>query len=76
MNNLINNIRTQLQKLKCRIANLTKRVAYIEDNCCNGGGGGVQSIVPGDNISIDNTDPQNPVVSSTGGNLTLEQALS
>lgn len=71
MNNMIANIRTQLQKLKCRIANLTKRVAYIEDNCCNGGGGGdgVQSIVPGDNISVDNTDPQNPVVSSTGGGI-------
>lgn len=78
MNNMIANIRTQLRKLKCRITNLTKRVAYIEDNCCNGGGGGdgIQSIIPGDNISVDNTDPQNPVVSSTGGggNLTLEQA--
>lgn len=71
MNNMIANIRTQLQKLKCRIANLTKRVAYIEDNCCNGGGGGdgIQSIVAGDNISVDNTDPQNPVVSSTGGGI-------
>lgn len=66
MNNIIANIRTQLRKLKCRIANLTKRVAYIEDNCCNGGGDGIQSIVPGDNISVDNADPQNPVVSSTG----------
>lgn len=35
---------------------------------------GIQSIIPGDNITVDNTDPQNPVVSSTGGNLTLEQA--
>lgn len=65
MNNIIANIRTQLQKLKCRIANLSKRVTYIEDNCCNGSGGdGIQSIVPGDNISVDNTDSVNPIVSA------------
>ena len=29
--------------------------------------GGIQSIVAGTNITIDNTDPANPVVSSTGG---------
>ncbi len=28
---------------------------------------GVQSVVAGANITVDNTDPQNPVVSSTGG---------
>lgn len=70
MNNIIANIISQLQKLKCKIANLTKRVTYIEDNCCNGGGGGgdgIQSIIPGENISVDNTDPRNPIVSSTGG---------
>lgn len=129
MNNIIANIRTQLQKLKCRIANLSNRVTYIEDNCCNGGGsieqdnifrvvevsltelglttdateseiqialanyieslninveddevyvwqvtgytsedsGGIQTIIAGDNITIDNTDPQNPIISSTGG---------
>lgn len=68
MNNIIANIRTQLQKLKCRIVNLSNRVTYIENNCCNGGGGGgIQSIIPGDNISVDNTDPQNPIISSTGG---------
>lgn len=32
-----------------------------------GSGGGVQSIVPGTGIAVDNTDPQNPVVSATGG---------
>lgn len=30
----------------------------------SGGGGGIQSIVEGDNITIDNTDPLNPVVNS------------
>jgi hypothetical protein len=31
-----------------------------------GGGGGVQSVVPGDGIDVDSTDPANPVVSATG----------
>lgn len=77
MNNIIANIRTQVQKLKCRIANLSNRVTYIEDNCCNGGSGdGIQSIVAGDNISVDNTDPQNPIVSSTGELQDLQSVLS
>lgn len=29
--------------------------------------GGIQSIVAGDGIAVDNTDPENPVVSATGG---------
>jgi hypothetical protein len=32
-------------------------------------GGGVQSIVAGANITVDNTDPANPIVSSTGGDI-------
>ncbi len=28
-------------------------------------GSGIQSIVEGDNISVDNTDPLNPIISST-----------
>jgi hypothetical protein len=31
------------------------------------GGDGVLEIVPGDNIMVDNTDPQRPIVSATGG---------
>jgi parallel beta-helix repeat protein len=34
-----------------------------------GSGGGVESIVPGGNISVDNTDPANPVVSATGAGI-------
>jgi hypothetical protein len=34
--------------------------------------GGVQSVVPGTNISVDNTDPLNPVVSSSLGVITLK----
>lgn len=30
-------------------------------------GGGVESIVAGTNITVDDTDPQNPIVSATGG---------
>jgi len=30
-------------------------------------GGGVQSVTAGTNVTVDNTDPQNPIVSSTGG---------
>ena len=39
-----------------------------------GGGVGqvVRSIVAGSNITVDNTDPQNPIVSSTGGISTFE----
>lgn len=32
-----------------------------------GGGGGIQSVVAGTNVTVDNTDPLNPVVSATGG---------
>lgn len=31
------------------------------------GAGGVQSVVAGSNITVDNTDPANPIVSATGG---------
>ncbi len=34
--------------------------------------GGIQSIQEGDNISIDNTDPLNPIISATGGGTTGE----
>lgn len=30
-------------------------------------GGGIQTIVAGTNITVDDTDPENPIVSSTGG---------
>lgn len=36
--------------------------------CCTGGtGGGIQSIVAGTNVTIDNTDPLNPIISASGG---------
>jgi hypothetical protein len=36
-------------------------------NLLDGTGDGVQSIVAGANITVDATDPQNPVISATGG---------
>lgn len=33
----------------------------------SGGGTGIQSIVAGPNVTVDDTDPQNPVVSASGG---------
>lgn len=35
------------------------------------GGTGIQSIVAGDNITVDDTDPNNPIVSATGGSILL-----
>lgn len=32
-----------------------------------GGDSGIQSIVAGDNVTVDDSDPQNPIVSATGG---------
>lgn len=37
-----------------------------------GGGGQINSIVAGTNISVDNTDPANPVVSTSGLNLVFQ----
>lgn len=39
----------------------------LEGGGGGGGGGGVQSVVAGTGITVDNTDPQNPIVSATGG---------
>jgi len=43
---------------------LAERVTDLEEII---GDGVVQSIVAGDNITIDNTDPLNPIINSTGG---------
>lgn len=47
---------------------LTDKYNRIERQLCcsNPSGGGIQSIVAGDGISINNDDPQNPIVSATG----------
>lgn len=49
-------------------ANIPAFLDSVQGACMGGsGGGGVQSIVAGTNITVDDTDPQNPIVSSTGG---------
>lgn len=40
-------------------------VAEIANQCGGGGGGGIESIVAGDNITIDDTDPENPIVTAS-----------
>lgn len=51
-----------------RILKLERLVKWIYCKVKNGGtGGGIQSVQEGDNITIDNTDPLNPIISSTGG---------
>lgn len=39
----------------------------IDEIAGGGGGGGIVSIVAGTGISVDDTDPLNPIVSATGG---------
>ena len=39
--------------------------AWLNEPSSGGGGGGVQSVVAGTNITIDNTDPNNPIISAT-----------
>lgn len=41
-----------------------------------GPAGVIQSIVPGTNVTVDNTDPANPVVSATGGGAVSLDSLS
>ena len=50
-----------------RIQKLEKMVKWLYCKVKNTAIGGIQSIVAGDNITVDNSDPANPVVSSTGG---------
>ena len=50
-----------------RIQKLERMVKWLYCKVKNTAIGGIQSIVAGDNITVDNSDPANPVVSSTGG---------
>lgn len=47
-----------------------KWIPYTPDT-----GGGVQSIVPGTNITVDDTDPENPIVAGTGITSATQTAL-
>ena len=55
-----------------RFSTLFKNVCYLLSTASRGG---IQSIVAGTNISVDDTDPLNPIVSATGGgSVTLQTA--
>lgn len=56
--------------LNSRINKIWKWVLYLRANMGEGGGG-VTSIQAGDNISIDDSDPSSPIISSTGGGTEL-----
>jgi len=45
--------------------NVVDNVIQVNINQVNGGGG-IESVVAGANISVNNTDPNNPIVSATG----------
>ena len=47
---------------------IAKALKNLENRiCCSTNLTGILSIVEGDNINVDNTDPQNPIISSTSG---------
>ena len=50
-----------------RLNKLERMVKWLYCEVKNTTIGGIQSIKVGDNITVDNSDPVNPVVSSTGG---------
>lgn len=50
-----------------RISRLERKVRCLDCNDSGGGDSGIQSVQPGTNITVDNTDPLNPIVNSTGG---------
>lgn len=54
-----------LYSLRRAICCLTDRVVILENG--GGGGGGIQSVVAGTNVTVDDSDPLNPIVSSSGG---------
>lgn len=55
---------------KGNLNNISKEELLKIEDITGEGGTGIQSIQGGDNISIDNTDPLNPIVSTTGGGTT------
>jgi hypothetical protein len=50
------------------LANSQREIYTMQDIIDTvGDGGGVQSVVAGTNVTVDNTDPANPIVSASGG---------
>lgn len=49
------------------IDSLWHRTQFLVNRTQQSGGGQVNSVVAGTNVTVDNTDPANPIVSSSGG---------
>ena len=49
----------------------TSNIEWFASTSNGGSSGGVQSIVAGTNIQVDNTDPQNPIVSTNATKITV-----
>ena len=60
------------KSLREELSSMKKKIRCIQCNENNSSTGGIQSILDGTNITVDATDPLNPIVSAT--DLTLEQA--
>jgi hypothetical protein len=58
----VNETFANVEELRLRLVALNYTPYII-----SGGGSGVQSVVAGTNVTVDNTDPLNPIVSATGG---------
>jgi hypothetical protein len=50
--------------------NVTEEVIQVNINTINGGGGGIESVVAGTNITVDNTDPLNPIINANADAVT------
>ena len=66
---LIDDIATSI--VKAEIKKIPKPTVYMGSRGSSSSSGGVQSVVAGSNITVDNTDPANPIVSSTGGSSSI-----
>ena len=75
---IVSQLPTQSEVLPCTAYLLDNgdgthdRYVSDEDGILSKQSGGIKSIRPGDNITIDNTDPKNPIISSIGGGSTNE----
>ena len=55
------------KSLREELSSMKRKIRCIQCNESNSGIGGIQSIQAGENVSVDATDPLNPIVSATGG---------
>jgi hypothetical protein len=51
------------------------KVTYLGGAVPTPSGGGIKSVIAGTNISVDNTDPENPIITNTMKDNSLINAL-